>query len=142
VIYGDPQDIPNAFMRSSHTAVTGVPAADYSSSLIVNLKQAVRQHNTRNTQLPSPQPPPTASSHTNLVPIKGFVHEALRQSRTSGSVLQTALCYLEAICVKVPELVKKEKTGYRGNRIYLVRLSRGISMQKNGNKRCHLTRYG
>jgi hypothetical protein len=33
------------------------------------------------------------------------------RSRTSGSVLQTALWYLEAIHAKVPELVEKEKTG-------------------------------
>ena len=52
-----------------------------------------------------------ASSQTNLVPIKGFVHEVLRRSRTSGSVLQTALCYLEAIRTKIPELVEKEKMG-------------------------------
>ena len=45
------------------------------------------------------------------MPIKGFVHEVLRRSRTSGSVLQTALCYLEAIRAKVPELVQKEKNG-------------------------------
>jgi len=51
------------------------------------------------------------ASQTNLVPIKGFVHEVLRRSRTSGSVLQTALCYLEAIRSKVPELVEKEKMG-------------------------------
>lgn len=94
----------------------------------------------RNTQLPSPVSPttqlsppspaasaPTPSSQTlvqsdhdmtsafgsrnNLVPIKGFVHEVLRRSRTSGSVLQTALCYLEAIRPKVPELVREENTG-------------------------------
>ncbi|KAJ7069141.1 hypothetical protein C8F01DRAFT_1111660 [Mycena amicta] len=29
--------------------------------------------------------------------MKGFVHEVLRRSHTSGSILQTALCYLEAI---------------------------------------------
>jgi len=33
------------------------------------------------------------------------------RSCTSGSVLQTALWYLEAIHAKVPELVEKEKTG-------------------------------
>ena len=48
---------------------------------------------------------------TNLVPIKGFVHEVLCKSCTSGSVLQTALCYLEAIHAKVPELVQKERNG-------------------------------
>ena len=52
-----------------------------------------------------------ASSQTNLVLIKGFVHEVLRRSRTSGSVLETALCYLEAIHIKIPELVEKEKMG-------------------------------
>ncbi|KAK6996116.1 hypothetical protein R3P38DRAFT_2655403, partial [Favolaschia claudopus] len=34
-----------------------------------------------------------------------------RRSRTSGSVLQTALCYLEAIRPKVPELILKEQSG-------------------------------
>ncbi|KAF7983636.1 hypothetical protein HWV62_20576 [Athelia sp. TMB] len=46
-----------------------------------------------------------------LVPLKGFVHEVLRHSRTSGTVLQTALCYLEAIRTKVPELMEREKSG-------------------------------
>jgi hypothetical protein len=45
------------------------------------------------------------------VPIKAFIHEALRRSRTSGTVLQTALCYLEAIRPKVLKLVEKEKIG-------------------------------
>ena len=48
---------------------------------------------------------------TSLVPIKGFVHEVLHRSHTSGNMLQTALCYLEAICANVPELVQKEKNG-------------------------------
>jgi hypothetical protein len=51
------------------------------------------------------------ASQTNLVPIKGFVHEVLRRSRTFGSVLQTALCYLKAICAKVPKLIEKDKMG-------------------------------
>ena len=80
---------------------------------------------TRNLQqLPSPITPnhpspesssfPATSEHfqpPQLVPLKGFVHEVLRRSRTSGTVLQTALCYLEAIRAKVPELVEKEKNG-------------------------------
>jgi hypothetical protein len=53
----------------------------------------------------------TAGTRCNLVPIKAFIHEALRRSRTSGTVLQTALCYLEAIRPKVLELVEKEKIG-------------------------------
>ncbi|KAJ7048466.1 hypothetical protein C8F01DRAFT_95343 [Mycena amicta] len=42
--------------------------------------------------------------------MKGFVHEVLRRSRTSDSVLQTTLCYLEAIRLQVPELVSKEQS--------------------------------
>ncbi|KAK7053475.1 hypothetical protein VNI00_004101 [Paramarasmius palmivorus] len=45
------------------------------------------------------------------LPIKPFVHEVLRRSRTSGTVLQTALCYLEAIRPKIPSLVQKDKAG-------------------------------
>lgn len=70
---------------------------------------------------PSTQPspisfPPSSDQYaphspTQLVPIKGFVDEVLRQSPTSGSGLQTTLCYLEAIRSKVPELVQKEKNG-------------------------------
>lgn len=41
--------------------------------------------------------------------MKGFVHEVLHRSRMSGSILQTALCYLEAIRAKVLELVTQEK---------------------------------
>jgi PHO85 cyclin-5 len=39
------------------------------------------------------------------------VHEVLRRSRTSCSVLQTALCYIEALRLKIPELVHQERTG-------------------------------
>ncbi|KAG1762610.1 hypothetical protein EDD22DRAFT_565028 [Suillus occidentalis] len=47
--------------------------------------------------------------HCDIMPMKGFVHEVLHCSRTSGSVLQIVLCYLDAICAKVPELVSQEK---------------------------------
>lgn len=43
------------------------------------------------------------------MPIRGFVHEVLRRSRTSTGVLQTALCYLEAIRSKVPGLLQQER---------------------------------
>jgi len=56
------------------------------------------------------QPDAPASSQCNLVPIKGFVHEVLRHSRTSGCVLQTALCYLEAI-QDGPTAGRERKTG-------------------------------
>lgn len=50
-------------------------------------------------------------TRSNVVPLKGFVHEVLRRSRTSCSVLQTALCYLEAIRCKVPNIIQQEKLG-------------------------------
>ena len=50
-------------------------------------------------------------SRTNLVPIKGFVHEVLGCSRTSGCVLRTALCYLEAIHPNTPELAQQQRLG-------------------------------
>ena len=51
------------------------------------------------------------SSQTNLVLIKGFMHEVLHQLHTSGSVLQMTLCYLETIHNKVPDLGQKERMG-------------------------------
>ncbi|KAJ7188039.1 hypothetical protein C8R46DRAFT_7568 [Mycena filopes] len=121
-----PQDIPNVFLTSSRATVGSE-----------QLPPPPTKSRRRNTQLPSPvspltQPSPSSSpaprvgpvtlqceqdlagsfgNRTNLVPIKGFVHEVLRRSRTSGSVLQTALCYLEAIRPKVPELIRKEQSG-------------------------------
>ena len=47
----------------------------------------------------------------NLIPIKVFVHEAFRRLCTPGSILQTALCYLKVIRVKILGLVEKERTG-------------------------------
>ena len=50
---------------------------------------------------------------SDLLPIRSFVHEVLRRSRTSGIVLQTALCYLEAVRPEVPNLLREEKMGIR-----------------------------
>lgn len=108
-----PQDIPNVFLTSSRAMVgSELPPPPQSRC---------------SAKLPSPISPlaqgsPTCSragppslqcdqDRTNLVPIKGFVHEVLRRSRTSGSVLQTALCYLEAVRPKVPELSRKQQSG-------------------------------
>ncbi|KAF9469900.1 hypothetical protein BDZ94DRAFT_39116 [Collybia nuda] len=129
-----PQDIPVVFL----TPPRGMVGTSFESTLLMEQKPPQQRH--RNTQLPSPVSPCTQSSplsltvpptaiqqgpHTtfqnaagpgvsrsNLVPIKGFVHEVLRRSRTSGCVLQTALCYLEAIRSKVPELVSQERAGH------------------------------
>ena len=48
-----------------------------------------------------------------LPALKNFVHEVLKRSRTSGPIMQTALCYLEAIRPKVPEILNDEKLGIR-----------------------------
>lgn len=78
------------------------------------------------TQLPSPISPMTNPSPpqprnlasiehpanpTSLVPLKGFVHEVLRRSRTSATALQTALCYIEAVRTRIPELYEQELRG-------------------------------
>lgn len=128
----NPQDIPFVFLTSSRPTV----ATASTDSIIASLP-SISLHG-RNTQLPSPISPTTQPSPTpapcipdsyslhspkipltpgssdqaprcDVAPMKGFVHEVLRRSRTSGSVLQTALCYLEAIRAKVPELVSQEK---------------------------------
>ncbi|KAL5507530.1 PCL5 [Sanghuangporus vaninii] len=52
----------------------------------------------------------------DLVPIRTFVQEVLRRSRTTCSVLQSALCYIEAVRGKVPELVENEKRGLGAQR--------------------------
>jgi hypothetical protein len=49
--------------------------------------------------------------HDTLVPVKGFIHEVLRHSQTSGCVLQAALCYLKAIHTKITEHAQQEKAG-------------------------------
>lgn len=120
-----PSHIPEVFWTSSRVILT--PSKDPSS-----LRHEFQRFHCRNTQLPSPvssQSSPTSPPHSrpnpptdavtkeildqesNLVPLKGFVHEVLRRSRTSGNVLQTALCYLEAIRSKVPDLVRTEEAG-------------------------------
>ncbi|KAJ6596662.1 hypothetical protein B0H10DRAFT_2197074 [Mycena sp. CBHHK59/15] len=129
-----PQDIPIVFLTSSRATV-----GSCSEPLPPTPKSRRRNTQLPSPVSPLTQPsPPTPSSagspsysrtgqtplqceqhdlansfgsRSNLVPIKGFVHEVLRRSRTSGSVLQTALCYLEAIRPKVPELIRKEQAG-------------------------------
>jgi len=53
------------------------------------------------------------TDQNNLLPLQTFVREVLKHSLTSGSILQTALCYLEAIRSKVPEVLRDEKMGIR-----------------------------
>ncbi|KAJ4498194.1 hypothetical protein C8R41DRAFT_979193 [Lentinula lateritia] len=104
-----PQDIPPVFLTNSRAAVpaTGPP-----------INQSISKRNCPIQAQPVQTPPPSLFAtgiHTeceslpgtsNLVPMKGFVHEVLRRSRTSGSVLQTALCYLEAIRPRISEIAQ------------------------------------
>ncbi|KAI0630372.1 hypothetical protein C8Q77DRAFT_257912 [Trametes polyzona] len=127
-----PDDIPTVFTacgRESLCAQPEPPTPHAESPLSPSLMAAGISNlfSPRNTQLPSPVSPtsrpsppapdgcesytqaPASSGDSNLIPIKGFVHEVLRRSRTSTGVLQTALCYLEAVRAKVPECLRKEK---------------------------------
>ncbi|KAF9070130.1 hypothetical protein BDP27DRAFT_1292930, partial [Rhodocollybia butyracea] len=96
-----PQDIPPVFLTTSRVVVPGTGS---DSTIIKKLA----------TQAPPPSLFATGiltecdslSGSSNLMPMKGFVHEVLRRSRTSGSVLQTALCYLEAIRPRISELAQ------------------------------------
>ena len=49
---------------------------------------------------------------SSLLPLKSFVR-SLKQPRTYGSVMQTALCYLGAIRPQVPEILCDQKCGIR-----------------------------
>jgi hypothetical protein len=106
-------DIPSVFLANSIHSV----------SLTKSLSNPHTQLATK-PQLPSPVTPSPSPislplqpsfertmSRSNLVRIRGFVHEVLRRSRTSGTVLLTALCYLEAIRSKVPLLRRSERDG-------------------------------
>lgn len=120
------QDIPTVFLTSSRPLVSPSSAAHHPHVANIILSTS------RNTHLPSPispstQPTPVISpvvSHPpypvvcpqlqrcDFASMKGFVHQVLRRSRTSGTVLQTALCYLEAIRSKVPDLIRKENHAF------------------------------
>ncbi|KAA1476028.1 hypothetical protein DENSPDRAFT_489981 [Dentipellis sp. KUC8613] len=122
-----PHDIPTVFTT---------PGRPSTATVIAPTPATITFHY-RNTQLPSPVSPSqpydspapklnnsSASSHdretprpqastcrADAIPLKSFVHEVLRRSRTSCSVLQTALCYLEAVRPKVPEILRQERLG-------------------------------
>ena len=131
-----PDEIPAVFTACAREALCAqpdlpIPPAEPhpmhdSSTTTANGLSTLFAHG--NAQLPSPVSPtscqtpsppgdrcesysqaPEGSGSSNLVPIKGFVHEVLRRSRTSTGVLQTALCYLEAVRSKVPDLLRSEK---------------------------------
>ncbi|KAF8973140.1 hypothetical protein BDZ97DRAFT_1779651 [Flammula alnicola] len=120
-----PQDVPDVFKAPSSKGPTG-----FSSALAGTIpcpKQQLLNDLTRSTSAATIMAHQTPSSTTqallasgsdtdgNLVPMKTFVHEVLKRSRTSGSILQAALCYLEAIRPKVPQILREEKMGVRAH---------------------------
>ena len=119
-----PEDIPLAFRVCPEDSSAAAAACEKNSaSGEVPLMQLPLQ----SSHLPSPISPSTQASPfcspsiphqtsspsgcmrtDHLMPIRGFVHEVLRRSRTSTGVLQTALCYLEAVRSKVPGILQQE----------------------------------
>ncbi|KAK0212868.1 hypothetical protein DFS33DRAFT_1377320 [Desarmillaria ectypa] len=116
-----PQDIPQVYITSRAISNSDLTVLVMHPTLSIPITSTtISKRNTR--QLPSPVTPtyetsdeyPSSQSdgpNKTLIPLKGFVHEVLRRSKTSGSVLQTALCYLAAIRPNVLELVQLEKAG-------------------------------
>ncbi|CAA7261674.1 unnamed protein product [Cyclocybe aegerita] len=124
-----PHDIPRVFLAPQKGAA--IPTS-HSTSISSNVQQQPLAKSTHpsspdspSTQ-PAPPPAPTpvpsqrppqvlvaSDSESDLLPLRSFVHEVLKRSRTSGSVLQTALCYLEAIRPKIAEILRDEKQGIR-----------------------------
>jgi len=132
-----PHDIPAVFL--AQTGSTTLPSITHNNILSINGPSNSTVFTTLAQQLPSPPitPPYLASTaphvsiaprglsraatqvdlsspeqaRSNAAPLKSFVHEVLRRSRTSCSVLQTALCYIEALRSKVPELIQQERSG-------------------------------
>ncbi|KAK0195384.1 hypothetical protein F5146DRAFT_283990 [Armillaria mellea] len=116
-----PQDIPQVYIASRAISNSDLTVLVMHPTLSAPITPTnISKRNTQ--QLPSPVTPtyepsdeyPSVQSdgpNKTLIPLKGFVHEVLRRSKTSGSVLQTALCYLAAIRPNVLELVQLEKTG-------------------------------
>ncbi|VDC00400.1 unnamed protein product, partial [Peniophora sp. CBMAI 1063] len=74
------------------------------------------------TQLPSPPTSPDDGATAgdafdehdpaaNAANLRGFVIDVLKRSRTTTSIFQSALCYIEAIRAKIPELAAAEAAG-------------------------------
>ncbi|KAL4074177.1 hypothetical protein V8B97DRAFT_1931673 [Scleroderma yunnanense] len=116
------QDIPSVFLTSCRPAVPTMQSIQTLSS--DPRLYALPSPLSYPSPLPSPpssysqlvvysQAPTIRPSRCELTSMRGFVQEVLRRSRTSGSVLQTALCYVEAIRAKIPELLRRDKEGLR-----------------------------
>ncbi len=124
-----PQDVPDAFKAPSKGSPLGsalghaMPLSAHQSLPSMALSSHTSQPQTsiatmmahQHSSFTSPSPQALASVADNLLPMKTFVHKVLKRSRASGSILQAALCYLEAIREKVPEILQQEKMGIRAH---------------------------
>ncbi|KAF8904492.1 hypothetical protein CPB84DRAFT_1845433 [Gymnopilus junonius] len=92
-----PQDIPRVFQPPSKGST---PLTTSHSTIFTSSTQPTpissSSHSGLFDQISQVSLASANDSDQNLLPIKPFVHEVLRRSRTSGSILQAALCYLEA----------------------------------------------
>jgi hypothetical protein len=134
-----PEDIPADFTSTSAprtpipTQTTSMPNMDFGSFATAGSSSGARpSFYHHNTQLPSPVTPSTQPSPApprapqsqaatpadflppTTVPLRSFVLEVLKRSKTSTGVLQTALCYIAAIAHKVPVLAAQEQMGLAG----------------------------
>ncbi|KJA20741.1 hypothetical protein HYPSUDRAFT_55896 [Hypholoma sublateritium FD-334 SS-4] len=124
-----PQDVPDIFKApskgsplgsalghamplSAHQSLPSMASTSHISQPPPSIAAMMAHHHSSFT---SPSPQALISAADNLLPMKTFVHEVLKRSRTSGSILQAALCYLEAIRSKVPEILQQEKMGIRAH---------------------------
>ena len=82
-------------------------------------------------------------NNPELLPIRPFMHKVLKHLCTSGIVLQSALCYLEAVHPEVPNLLHEERMGIRpyykpGSRIFPITEAK-IAQESEGNNRNNLS---
>ena len=98
-------------LSQKHPLAFGSEQSSSISESISSAQQSTSNSSTNPTSTPATSLLP--GNDSDVLPIRSFVHEVLRRSRTSGIVLQTALCYLEAVRPEVPNLLREERMGIR-----------------------------
>uniref|UniRef100_A0A8H7XNU6 Uncharacterized protein n=1 Tax=Psilocybe cubensis TaxID=181762 RepID=A0A8H7XNU6_PSICU len=121
-----PQDIPSVFLPPAKVGGSSFPpthsrptSKQISSDLqsIASHTHPIHPHNSH-PSVSGHNPSPTlllasGTKSDQILPLKSFVYKVLRHSRTSKNVLQIALCYLESIRPKVPQILQEENIGIR-----------------------------
>ncbi|PPQ62928.1 hypothetical protein CVT24_006168 [Panaeolus cyanescens] len=109
-----PQDIPRVFLAPTKIGPAGLALSHSTPSLHnQSASPSVVQPLSAHSSAPQVLLATDDDSDSSLLPMRPFVHEVLKRSRTSGNILQAALCYLEAIRSKVPEILEQERKGFR-----------------------------